>query len=98
MLASELAMAKEALRGVMLEMAPGLPADGFHIQPIGTHAAAVDRLRTTNGYQFLGASEGGPILCPAWPSNQTWTQATHVNWQRYLDTATGGPVPCGKQP
>ncbi|CAE7236068.1 unnamed protein product [Symbiodinium sp. CCMP2592] len=71
---------KEALLEVLREdpdLAPGGPGDGFHVQPVGTHAAAVDRLRCTGGYQFIGAGEGG----------------THINWQRYLDAATGGPVP-----
>ena len=85
-----------ALLEVMAEMpslAPGEPSDGFHVQPIGTHAAAVDRLRCTHGYQFIGAAEGGPVLCPAWVSSGSWTQSTHINWQRYLDAATGGGVP-----
>ena len=83
---------KEALQEVLREnpeLAPGTAADGFHVQPVGTHAAAVDRLRSTGGYQFIGAGEGGPVLCPAWPSSATWTQSTHINWQRYLDAATG---------
>ena len=87
---------KQALLEVLLEMpelAPGLPADGFHVQPVGTHAAAVDRLRSTGGYQVIGAGEGGPVLCPAWPSSATWTQSTHINWQRYLDSATGKAAP-----
>ena len=86
---------KEALMEVLREMpdlAPGVAADGFHVQPVGTHAAAVDRLRSTGGYQFIGAGEGGPVLCPAWPSSSTWTQSTHINWQRYLDAATGGAM------
>ena len=83
----------------MPDFAPGVPADGFHIQPVGTHAAAVDRLRSTGGYQFTGVGEGGPVLCPAWPSTSTWTQSTHINWQRYLDAATGrsGNKRCGLQ-
>ena len=83
---------KQALLEVLREsqdLAPGKNADGFHIQPVGTHLAAVDRLRQTGGYQFFGASEGGPILCPSWPTSSTWNQGTHVNWQRYLDAATG---------
>ena len=87
---------KQALLEVLLEMpelAPGLPADGFHVQPVGTRAAAVDRLRSTGGYQVIGAGEGGPVLCPAWPSSATWTQSTHINWQRYLDSATGKAAP-----
>ena len=83
---------KDALLEVLREMpdlAPGVPSDGFHVQPVGTHAAAVDRLRSTAGYQVIAAGEGGPVLCPAWPSSATWTQSTHLNWQRYLDAATG---------
>ena len=86
---------KQALLQVLREMpdlAPGKNCDGFHIQPVSTHIAAVDRLRSTDGYQFFGASEGGPILCPQWPSSSTWNQGTHINWQRYLDAATGGGV------
>lgn len=83
---------QQALLEVLQEspdMAPGKHADGFHFQPMGTHLAAVDRLRQTEGYQFFGASEGGPVLCPSWPTSSTWNQGTHVNWQRYLDAATG---------
>ena len=83
---------KQALLEVLREsqdLVPGKNADGFHMQPVGTHLAAVDRLRQTGGYQFFGASEGGPILCPSWPTSSTWNQGTHVNWQRYLDAATG---------
>ena len=58
---------------------PGMPSDNFHLQPVGTHAAAVDRLRATGGYQFFGASEGGPVLCPSWATSNTWNQGTHVN-------------------
>ena len=82
---------KKALMEVLNEvpeLAPGKNADGFHIQPVGTHMAAIDRLRHTGGYQFIGAAEGGPILCPSWPSSSTWNQGTHINWQRYLDAAT----------
>ena len=83
---------KQALLEVLREMpdlAPGQCHDNFHIQPVGTHMAAVDRLRETSGYQFFGASEGGPILCPSWPTSCNWNQGTHINWQRYLDAATG---------
>ena len=83
---------KEALLEVLreqAEMAPGVAVDNFHVQQLGTHAAAVDKLLDTRGYQFFGASEGGPILCPTWPASSTWNQSTHVNWQRYLDAATG---------
>ena len=88
---------KQALLQVLREMpdlAPGKNCDGFHIQPVSTHIAAIDRLRSTDGYQFFGASEGGPILCPQWPSSSTWNQGTHINWQRYLDAATGGGGGC----
>eukprot|EP00438_Fugacium_kawagutii_P009631 Skav214980 [mRNA] locus=scaffold508:78764:83263:- [translate_table: standard] len=86
---------KKALLQVLRELpdlAPGKNYDGFHVQPVGTHLAAVDRLRHTDGYQFFGASEGGPVLCPSWPTSSTWNQGTHVNWQRYLDAATGDSV------
>ncbi|CAJ1363411.1 unnamed protein product, partial [Effrenium voratum] len=45
----------------MPDLSPGLPGDGFHIQPVSTHAAAIDRLQETQGYQFFGASEGGAV-------------------------------------
>lgn len=83
---------KEALidvRREMTDLAPGRASDGFHVQPLSTHLAAVDRLRTTGGYEFFGAGEGGPLLCPSWPQSSTWNQGTHINWQRYLDAATG---------
>ena len=86
---------KHALREVLQELpdlAPGKRADQFHIQAVGTHMAAVDRLRYTGGYQFIGASEGGPMLCPSWPASSTWNQSSHINWQRYLDAATGAVV------
>ena len=79
---------KKALLEVLreqAEMAPGVAVDNFHVQQLGTHAASVDKVLDTGRYQFFGASEGGPILCPAWPASSS----THVNWQRYLDAATG---------
>jgi len=92
--------ALEPLREALLEAmqehrawAPGSSADGFHVQLAGTHAAAVDRLRHTGGYEILAAGEGGPLLCPSWPTHSSWNQATHVNMQRYLDSAYGGEVP-----
>ncbi|CAK9086653.1 unnamed protein product, partial [Durusdinium trenchii] len=87
---------KNALVEVMKEMpdlSPGEATDHFHMQPVGTHCAAIDRLQSTGGYEFFGASEGGPVLCPSWPTQSKWEQGGYVNWQRYLDAATGGPVP-----
>lgn len=83
---------KQALQAVMEEwpdLAPGKNVDGFHMNKVGTHLAAVDRLRDTDGYLVFGAAEGGPLLCPSWPTSGTWNQGTHVNWHHFLDTATG---------
>lgn len=83
---------KNALVEVMKEMpdlSPGEATDHFHMQPVGTHCAAIDRLQSTGGYEFFGASEGGPVLCPSWPTQSKWEQGGYVNWQRYLDAATG---------
>ena len=33
------------------------------------------------------------MLCPNWPSSGTWNQTTHINYQRFLDAANGGPIP-----
>lgn len=74
-------------------IAPGEQEDRFHLQNASTHAAIVDKLRHTGGYLMVAASEGGPLLCPSWPSSGTWNQATHVNLQRMLDSAYGGLVP-----
>ena len=52
-----------------------------------THAAAVAKFRDTDGYGIIAAGEGGPMLCPAWPSNGTWTQNTHINLQQLLNAA-----------
>eukprot|EP00974_Lingulodinium_polyedra_P013477 1304819-Lingulodinium_polyedra.AAC.1 len=62
---------KEALLEVLREMpdlAPGDPADRFHVQYAGTHAAAIDKLRETGGYELIASAEGGPLLCPSWPA------------------------------
>ena len=83
---------KQALQAVMQEwpdLAPGQKVDGFHMNKVGTHLGAVDRLRDTEGYLVFGAAEGGPLLCPSWPTSGTWNQGTHVNWHHFLDTATG---------
>ena len=43
---------KEALLEVpkeQAEMAPGVAVDNFHVQQLGTHAAAVDKLLDTGG-------------------------------------------------
>ena len=92
--------ALDPMRDAMLEamasaksFCAGEVHDGFHTQLAGTHAAAVDRLRTTNGYLLLASGEGGPLLCPSWPATSSWNQATHVNLQRFLDAAYGGEVP-----
>lgn len=74
------------------ELAPGTCDDEFHLQQAGTHCAATDRLRDTGGYQFVTAAEGGPMLCPSWPTSATWNQSTHINLQRYLDSAYGGAI------
>ena len=87
---------KNALVEVMKEMpdlSPGEATDHFHMQPVGTHCAAIDRLQSTGGYEFFGASEGGPVLCPSWPTQSKWEQGGYVNWQRYLDAATGALQP-----
>ena len=87
---------RDALLAAMAQnrsLAPGGIADGFHTQAAGTHAAAVDRLRRTQGYEMIAAAEGGPLLCPSWASSAAWNQTTHINLQRYLDAAYGGAVP-----
>ena len=72
--------------------APGSEVDAFHVVEPMTHAAAIAKLRDTDGYGVIAAGEGGPILCPAWPSSGTWTQHTHINLQRLLNSAQGGGV------
>ena len=74
------------------DLAPGTSTDNFHVQQASTHAAAVHRLRCTEGYQVICSGEGGPMLCPTWATNSTWNQGTHINLQRYLDTAYGNAV------
>jgi len=88
------------MRDVLLELlqeypdiAPGVSGDQFHVQQAGTHAAAVDRLRDTGGYEINIAAEGGPLLCPTWPTASTWNQTSHINLKRFLDSAYGGAVP-----
>ena len=86
----------ECLRGVLEEnphLAAGCGWDKFHLLGPGTHCAAIDKLKVTDGYATLVAGEGGPLLCPAFPQNGTWNQATHINLARFLDSATGGEVP-----
>ena len=86
---------RKALLEVMREhpdLAPGTANDNFHVQEASTHAAAVHRLRCTEGYQIIASSEGGPMLCPTWATSGTWNQGTHINLQRYLNTAYGGAV------
>ena len=67
--------------------APGSPAYSFHMVEPMTQAAAVAKFRDTDGYGIIAAGEGGPMLCPAWPSNGTWTQNTHINLQQLLNAA-----------
>ena len=33
------------------------------------------------------------MLCPTWPTQGNWNQSTHINYQRFLDAANGGPIP-----
>ncbi|CAE7422447.1 RPL15, partial [Symbiodinium necroappetens] len=83
------------LQGCMKKLphfAAGSPADSFNVVEPMTHAAAIAKLRDTEGYGLIAAGEGGPVLCPAWPSNGTWTQNTHINLQRLLNSAQGGSV------
>ena len=75
------------------DLAPGHSWDNFHIFTPMTHCAAVDKLKTTSGYATIVAGEGGPLLCPSWPTSGTWNQATHINFARFLDSANGGAVP-----
>ncbi|CAJ1458910.1 unnamed protein product [Effrenium voratum] len=86
----------ECLRSVLqenLHLAAGCGWDKFHLLGPGTHCAAVDKLKVTDGYATLIAGEGGPLLCPSYPQNGTWNQSTHINFSRFLDSATGGEVP-----
>ena len=86
----------DCLRNVLEEnphLAAGCGWDKFQLLGPGTHCAAVDKLRVTDGYATLVAGEGGPLLCPAYPQNGTWNQTTHINFARFLDSATGGEVP-----
>ena len=75
------------------DLAAGKPWDTFHIFKPMTHCAAIDKLKTTDGYATIVAGEGGPLLCPSWPTSGTWNQATHINLARFLDGANGGAVP-----
>ncbi|CAJ1444056.1 unnamed protein product, partial [Effrenium voratum] len=81
----------ECLRSVLqenLHLAAGCGWDKFHLLGPGTHCAAVDKLKVTDGYATLIAGEGGPLLCPSYPQNGTWNQSTHINFSRFLDSAT----------
>ena len=53
------------LQGCMKELphfAAGSPADAFHVVEPMTHAAAIAKLRDTEGYGLIAAGEGGPVL------------------------------------
>ena len=65
----------------------------FHIQEGTTHWVALNRLKDAMSYLLIASAEAGPMLCPSWPANATWNQATHINYQRFLDAANGGPIP-----
>ncbi len=75
------------------DMAPGARDDRFHMQQGTTHAAALDRLRATDGYLLVASAEAGPLLCPTWPHTSAWNPGTHINYQKFLDAGNGGPVP-----
>ena len=75
------------------DIAPGHKWDKFHVIDPMTHCAAIDKLKVTNGYGTIVSGEGGPLLCPAWPTSATWNQTTHINLARFLDSANGGAVP-----
>ncbi len=70
------------------DYAPGDPKRRFHLQEGTTHAAALDRLRRSDGHLAILSAEGGPLLCPSWPSAGTWNTSTHINYQRFLDAAS----------
>ncbi len=70
------------------DFAPGHKEHRFHLQEGTTHAAALDRLRKSGGYLAVFSGEGGPLLCPSWPSAGTWNTSTHTNYQKFLDAAS----------
>ena len=75
------------------DFAPGSKSNRFHVQEGTTHWVALNRLKEALSYLLIASAEAGPMLCPSWPSNATWNQATHINYQRFLDAANGGPIP-----
>ena len=75
------------------DLAPGVRSSRFHMQEGTTHWVALDRLKQASSYLLIASAEAGPMLCPSWPTSATWNQATHINYQRFLDAANGGPIP-----
>ncbi len=85
---------REAVEEVLRELdeGPGLRRQNFHVQQGTTHAAAFDRLRTSNGYLLIASAEAGPLLCPSFPASGRWDRTNFIDYSRFLDTAYGGSM------
>ena len=73
----------------MPDLAPGTPVNRLHMQERTTHSFAFDRLRVADGYLFVASGEAGPLLCASLATNMTWNQTSHMNLQKFLDSANG---------
>lgn len=72
--------------------AAGYPYDNFHVEGGGrcSTAAAVDKLRTTNGYLLLQADEAGALLDSGFVGAGKSDRAAVVDLCYFLNTAHGG--------
>eukprot|EP00975_Prorocentrum_lima_P050828 10650447-Prorocentrum_lima.AAC.1 len=72
--------------------APGSARDNHHVEGGGrcSTAAAVDKLRSCDGYLLLQADEAGALLDPAFVSAGKSDRAAVVDLTYFLNTAHGG--------
>ena len=69
----------------------GIPADDFHTQQSCTTAAAIDKLRATDGYLLLHSDEAGQCLDLGFSNNSAGAtkKGEHVDLTMFLDAAHG---------
>ena len=86
----------KVLRRVLQKNAGSMPGNAnsnYHLQCKCTHAAARDRIKSTDGYLLLASAEAGQYLCPTYAEKGKWDQNRSVDLPgTFLDAATGGAV------
>lgn len=67
----------------------GVESDRFHVQQYGTTAAAIDKLRSADGYLCIYCPDAGRCLCMAAASGGKTDPHEFINLECFLDAAHG---------